>query len=446
MRNNKQLAFLLLLSFTTSTAWSQATVNTSDPKSGRVNSPYSRFGIGNMAETRSAGLRGMGGTANGYAKDYTINAYNPASYTYLNRTTLEFAIEAQSNNARIGDDVTKSGTFTISQFNLAFPVKKGKLAMNIGYTPLSKVYYNAVDSALVPDLGKTARTYNGEGNLNFAYLGISGGSNGFSAGVNVGYLFGSIRNSTYFNVVDSNANYTRNSDYSRKDIYGGLYWKGGLMYKANMKNSQYISIGATATLSQKINSSRTEYFVAGTDTALNNPLGAITDTVSALYDSKGKMTLPAEFGFGIHYGKGNNYDFGLDVTYADWSLFKRYNASEIGVGKNAYRLALGGEVVPNVKATGKEYFSAMTYRFGVYYGKDYFLIPGTNNTDINYYGLTLGAQLPFKPTFDQSGALNLSLDMGNRGTISNGLAKEFYVKFTLGLRFNDLWFRRPKYD
>ncbi|RQO30839.1 hypothetical protein DBR32_08975 [Taibaiella sp. KBW10] len=443
MRNNKHLAFFLFLSLSATTSWSQATVNTNEPKSGRINSPYSRFGIGNMADNRSAGLRGMGGTANGYAKDYTINAYNPASYTYLNRTTLEFAIDMQSNSARIGEDVTKSGTFTISQFNLAFPIKKGNLGMNIGYTPISKVYYNAADSIMVPGLGQAARTYNGEGNLNFAYLGLSGGTKGFSVGVNAGYLFGNIRNSSYFNVVDSNANYTRNTDASRKDIYGGLYWKGGLMYRATMKNSQYISVGATATLSQKVNSSRTEYFVAGTDTALNNPLGAITDTVSASYDRKGKMVLPTELGFGIHYGKGNNYDFGLDITYADWSVFKRYDASETGVGKNAYRLAIGGEVVPNVKATGKEYFAAMTYRFGAYYGKDYYYINGTN---INYYGLTLGAQLPFKPTYDQSGALNLSLDMGNRGTINNNLAKEFYVKFTLGLRFNDLWFRRPKYD
>jgi hypothetical protein len=88
MRSNKHLTLSLLFTFSAIGAWAQATVNTNDPKSGRINSPYTRYGIGNMVDTRSAGLRGMGGIANGYAKDYTINAYNPASYTFLNRTTL----------------------------------------------------------------------------------------------------------------------------------------------------------------------------------------------------------------------------------------------------------------------------------------------------------------------------------------------------------------------
>lgn len=445
MRSNKHLTLSLLFTFSAIGAWAQATVNTSEPKAGRINSPYTRYGIGNMVDTRSAGLRGMGGIANGYAKDFTINAYNPASYTYLNRTTLEFALDMQSNNVRIGDNVTKSGTFTISQFNLAFPLKQGNLAMNLGYTPVSKVYYNSADTVMVQGLGKALQTHNGEGNLNFAYIGLSGGANGFSIGVNAGYLFGSIRNSSYFNVIDSNSSYTRNTDISRKDIYGGLYWKGGIMYKAKLKGNQYISAGATGTLSQKINTTRTEYFVAGTDTVLNNPGGAITDTVSAVYNKQGKMTMPTELGFGIHYGKANNYDFGIDLTYADWSVFNRFGATEANIGQNAYRIAIGGEVIPNVKATAKQYFSAMTYRFGAYYGKDYVYWDKTN-TNINYYGLTVGLQLPFRPYYEQSGALNMSLDMGNRGTIANDLAREFYVKFTLGLRFNDLWFRRPKYD
>lgn len=436
----KQLIFAIsFLSF--GSAWSQAYIQ-AEPKSGRINSPYSRFGIGNTVDMYSAGLRGMGGTATGYAKEHTINAFNPASYTYLSRTTLEFAIGAQSNTVRIGDDITRSSTFTINHLNIGIPLIRTKMAMNIGFTPISRVYYNAMDSIDVIDLGRANRIYNGEGNLNFAFLGLSGGTNGFSVGVNAGYLFGNIRNSTYFNIVDSNTLHTRNSDFSRKDEYGGLYFKAGLMYKKQLAKEHYFSVGATAGLGQKINMSRSAYAVAGTG-RVSDPNNAITDTVEATYNVKGQMQMPMDLAFGAHFGKGQNYDIGLDVQYADWSKFSRMGQPEIGVGQNAYRLALGGEIIPNVKATAKQYFSAITYRMGLYYGKDYFHI---SNTDINYYGLTIGAQLPMRPYFNQSGGVNLSLDLGNRGTLTNNLAKEFFIKFTFGLRFNDIWFQRPKYD
>ena len=433
------VAAACVLSF--SSAWSQAYVK-EEPKSGRINSPYSRFGIGNVVDMHSAGLRRMGGTAKGYAKEHSINAFNPASYTYLGRTTLEFAVGAQSNTARIGEDATRSSTFTIDHLNIGIPLIRNKMAMNIGFSPYSKVYYNAMDSVDVSNLGKANRVYNGDGNLNFAFLGLSGGTNGFSVGVNAGYLFGSIRNSTYFNVVDSNILHTRNSEFSSKDVYGGLHVKAGLMYKKSLAKEQYFSVGATAGLGQKINMTHSYYMVAGTG-RVTNPENAITDTVEAKYDVKGKMQMPLEMAFGVHFGKGQQYDLGLDVQYADWSKFSKMGVEESGVGTNAYRIALGGEVIPNMKATAKQYFSAITYRMGLYYGKDYFFI---NNTNINYYGLTIGAQLPMRPYFNQSGGINLSLDLGNRGTIQNNLAQEFYVKFTLGLRFNDLWFQRPKYD
>lgn len=444
MYRQKALALSILTTLAVSSARAQ-TSYTNEPKSDRINSPYNRFGIGNISDNRSPALRGMGGIANGYAKEYTINAYNPASYTYLARTTFEFAFDAQSNNVRIGDDRTKSNTVTIGHFNLAIPLKTQRFAINLGYMPFSKVYYNSQDSSTIAATGdQILRKYNGEGNLNFGYLGISGGTKGFSVGINGGYVFGNIRNSSYINFLGADSLTTRISDYSQKDIYGGFFFKAGLLYKASLKNGQYISVGATGTLSQKVNITRDQYYVAGTQPPYSGA-PVVTDTVSALYQQKGKMELPSEFGFGVHYGKGANYDVGIDLVYADWSGFKRFGASETGVGQNAYRVAFGGELTPNSRNT-KQYLSAMTYRLGGYMGKDYVYL---NSTAINYYGFTLGAQLPLRSnlnTDEQGGALNMSLDMGNRGTISNSLAREFYVKFTIGLRINAHWFQRRPYQ
>ncbi len=440
MRNNKAIALSLILSLSSTAVWSQISTTT-EPSAGRLNSPYSRFGMGNLSENRSIGLRGMGGIANGYSSEHAINAFNPASYSYLANTAFEFGLVGETNNVRINDDITKSSTLTLSHLNFAIPIVKRKFVVNIGYMPISSSYYKSQDSSLVEGLGGTIKTLNGQGAMNYGFLGISGGVGGFSLGVNAGYMFGNMRNSSYLNVVDSNSTYTRATDMTSNTVYGGMYFKAGAMYRAKFKDNNYLSIGATAGISQKINATVDDYVVAGT---LGSPV--VTDTISARYEAKGKLILPSEYGFGIHYGKNNVYNVGIDLNYADWSVFRQFdNQASEEVTNSTYRIGLGGEVLPNPKATTKQYFSAITYRLGAYYGKDYIRL---RNTDLNYYGITAGLMLPFKPSAnsEQHGALNIGLDFGNRGTLDNGLAREFHTRLTVGLKINASWFQRRKYD
>lgn len=440
MRTNKAIAISLIISLSSTAAWSQIS-NATEPTAGRLNSPYSRFGMGNLTENRGIGLRGMGGIANGYSNEHTINAFNPASYSYLANTAFEFGLLGESNSVRIGDDITNSSTLSLSHMNLAIPIVKRKLAFNIGYMPISTAYYKSQDSTLIPGLGGTKRTLNGQGAINYGFLGVSGGVGGFSLGVNAGYMFGNMRNSSYLNVVDSNVDYTRATDITSKVVYGGMYFKGGAMYRAKFKDNKYLSIGATAGLSQKLNATLDDYTVAGTVGTT-----VVTDTIAARYEEKGKLTLPAEYGFGVHYGKNNVYNVGVDFNYADWSVYRQFDdQASADVTNSTYRIGLGGEVLPNPKATSKQYFSAITYRLGAYYGKDYIRL---KNTDINYYGVTAGLLFPFKPSpnSEQHGALNVALDFGNRGTLDNGLAREFHTRLTIGLKINASWFMRRKYD
>ena len=47
------------------------------------NSPYSRYGIGNLMPQGNIVNRGMGGVSAGFADLHTINYVNPASYGYF---------------------------------------------------------------------------------------------------------------------------------------------------------------------------------------------------------------------------------------------------------------------------------------------------------------------------------------------------------------------------
>ena len=53
-----------------------------------TNSPYTRYGYGELVDVNSAEQRAMGGTAIGMRNGSSINAANPASYSAVDSTTF----------------------------------------------------------------------------------------------------------------------------------------------------------------------------------------------------------------------------------------------------------------------------------------------------------------------------------------------------------------------
>jgi len=428
--------FLLLTALLATGSRAAAQLNdASGPKSTKENSPYSRYGIGDLGNPRNAILRGMGGTATAYNDIYSVNSFNPATYSFLKVTTLEFALEARSRSIFMNDVSTSSGTATISYVTLGIPL--GKYAgMAAGIAPMANTYYKATDTTNIAGIGKAARQYVGSGGLQYAYLGLSGQYKGFSIGFNGGYVFGDASYISSLENLDTTS--VRNSAFTRYNNVGGLYWKGGILYKAKVKKDQYINIGAAITLSQKLNGSQDIYDLGYRYTSDGTVVDTLSQTKRTGVD--GKIELPAEYAFGIHYGKLFNWDLGADFVYTDWSKFSNFG-DRTGVGKNAWRAAIGGEVTPD--PTSRKFFAQTTYRAGAYYGKDYIELNGTN---VDFIGGTVGASFPLKRSFTQFGRINTALDIGKRGTIQNGLAREFYIRFTLGIALNDIWFQKRKYD
>ncbi|PSK92550.1 hypothetical protein [Taibaiella chishuiensis] len=440
-KTKTQFLLLATLLLTGLSASAQSMSDDSGPKANKANSPYSRYGMGDMSDTRHASLRSMGGIGSAYTDYFSVNSFNPASYSFLKVTTLDFAFEGRSKSIYMDGVSTNSGTATISYVNVGIPMGK-HAGMSFGISPVSNTYYNSNDTLSgVNGIGKAIVNYNGSGSMQYAYLGLSGKYKGFSLGFNAGYMFGNVRNTSTFSNNDTT--HSRNSEFSKYNGIGGLYWKGGIMYRAQLPKEKYLSIGATLTLSQKLNIDRDVYNVAYN--YVTNSSGVtelLSDTITGSGTGfKGKMQLPAEYSFGIHYGKDFNWSVGADFIYTDWSKFSNFGNRD-RIAQNAYRMSVGGEITPNSSAV-KNYFSTVTYRLGAYYGKDNLQF---DNTNITYVGGTVGATFPLKRNYNQFGRVNTALDIGQRGTIQNNLAREFYVKFTLGFSLNDIWFQKRKYD
>ena len=59
---------------------------------GQENSPFSRYGIGDIYPQQSIASRGMGGLSTAYTNSQAINTINPASYGSLGLVTYDFAL------------------------------------------------------------------------------------------------------------------------------------------------------------------------------------------------------------------------------------------------------------------------------------------------------------------------------------------------------------------
>lgn len=74
-------------------AWAVLAQNASiSPK---INSPYSRYGLGNFVNQYYAGPGGMAGLSAAFHDPYHLNTLNPASLANLQATAFEVGLDAQ---------------------------------------------------------------------------------------------------------------------------------------------------------------------------------------------------------------------------------------------------------------------------------------------------------------------------------------------------------------
>lgn len=403
--------------------------------SNKENSPYSRYGIGDKRSGTNVMLRGMGSISSAWANPYAVNTDNPASYSWLKVTTYEGAGEASSRAVISPADVRyRTGTIALSYMRIGIPLGKNA-GMALGLQPESRMFYHLADTGMTPGLGKTANEHFGDGGLNYAFIGASGKYKDFSIGANFGYLFGSMFNSTQLLSLDKDSPYVYNSRIDRDFTIGGIYFKLGAQYQTMLNKKLMLRLGATANISQEISTSGDEYFFSYRSLSSG---GSLSDTVQRNSGGEGKVTLPASYSFGAQLAGTGNWMVGVDVSSTQWSQYRNMGRKD-SVTDNTFKIGVGGEYTPNPTSL-YNYLERITYRLGFNYGKDYVRL---NNTDLNFYSVSVGLSLPFKRSTDK---LHTAFELGSRGQKSNGLLRENFVRFSLGISLNDRWFIKRKYE
>jgi hypothetical protein len=405
------------------------------------NSPYSRYGLGDLSNNQNAVNRGMGGVSQGYNDPQAVNFINPASYYNLMLTTLDLGIEGGVRSINQSGDKFTSGFGTLSYLQLGLPVIRNRWGLNIGLRPVTRVSYNIQQGSNGTFFDTTklplSNRYQGSGGLYQFYVGTGVRVGNLSIGANLGYLFGNVEANTrlIFPTGDTYA-----SHQMLRTTYSSFFYKVGLQYRAKLNKDMDLTIGATGSLKQDMTAhqevlNETMQYDATTDNFTTQ------DTVKYSKGAKGTVIYPAEFGGGFILRKYDKWQVGADFTTTQWDQFRNFGQPDSV--QNSWKLAVGGQFTPNINALSG-YWNRVTYRLGGYYGLDYFRF---NNVDMPVIGFTIGAGLPVRRMqySNQYSMINIALEVARRGN-NETLLKENIFRLSVGFTLSDRWFIKRKYD
>jgi len=406
-------------------------------------SPYSQFGLGDLKGSLLPQTRGMGGISMGIRKPGVydnINMANPASYSTLSLTTFEVGASMDLRSlSKAGNTGKSQFNSTLSHINFGIPVSKSS-ALSFGLVPYSDLGYQFKNAATL-DTNKVEYVYGGEGGVSKAYLGYGFklGKN-LSIGFNVGYLFGSLKENRAIDFLDKSQDFgydlsAFNSRTQYQQSVGGFSFDLGLQYEAILNDNTKLILGYAGNTGNTINS-RSDVV---TTRYRRNDRGeelAVADSTFYLKGVKSKINMPFTHTAGFAFEKANSWLLGADISYSKWS---DYSEGAVNAGLNdSYGLALGGQITPDASSISN-YWKLVDYRLGLKYDRTFIKI---GNNDIKQYALTFGFGFPLPSNRSSFYRINLSTEVGRRGTQENNLVRDNYINVNLGFTLNDKWFQK----
>ncbi len=445
-----RLLSLILLLFTSASLWAQ-------PK---FNSPYSRFGIGDIASPYFANQAGLGGQTAAFHDAYHLNLANPASFAYLRSTAFETGMFTKYSKYQSEKASQEEWSGNLSHLAIGFTLKSPinevldkvkspwNYAMGIALTPYSRVGYNIETRDTVPNLDIVQNNFQGSGGLyRIAWTGAAKYKN-TAFGLNLGWVFGkmSYENTTLFYDTSSTKLPTFQNNYRQDVAANGFVWNLGFQHDFVLERSEtdkniptrWITIGLAGNGNYELSAIEDKYQIRSRG---QNPNGSYSDadTLSALENERRDLTLPAAFSIGIQYVKANKLKLGLQVGLDNWSGYN--NEARPETLRNTFSISGGAEYIPDYSSYNK-FMRRLRYRAGAYYRQDPRSVLGK---DLNDLGFSVGIGLPVILPRQQTSFVNLALEIGKIGKDSP--IEESYFRFTAGFTLNDnTWFYKRRFE
>ena len=421
------------------------------------NSPYSRYGLGDIIPSQNMVSRSMGGITAGFVDSsgflpysQSINLNNPAALGSLNTTLFDFGteIDVRTLKSNISPEKYTGVNTIISYLQLGFPITPKRMlakgnywGISFGLRPVTRVNYKIIADSRIIGIDSVTTLYEGTGGISRANFSTGVKIKNFSFGVSTGYTFGNRETGTKLGFNNDTVKYMQSNTQSQSR-FGSVFLNLGAQYTIRLQNKNVLRLGVTADLQQNLKAKRNNV----NETFFYSPDGEIIgiDTVTSIKDEPGIVKLPATYTGGFTYTNAH-WILGADASYTTWSKYRYYGAQD-PVQDNV-TIHMGGQYYPaGANTPAKKYWSFVRYRAGVYYGNDYIKL----NTNRPSYGFTFGAGLPLtsfrRLRLGEFVTLNTGVEAGQHGNKQNQSIRESIFRFNFGIALTAAWFQKRKYD
>ena len=437
MLKDNRIPGLLLIIFLTGSISAQT----------NTDSPYSRFGLGEISRAGFDHSRALGGIGIGMRNNFLLNHLNPASYTAIDTMSLLFDFGMSGSNTTMETSSQSSSYFSgnLDHVAMGFPLTKWWM-VSVGIMPYSKVGYSLREESLDPNAGIVNYYHSGNGGITQLNMGTAMKFfNAVSVGANFKYLFGNINMQRA--IEFDPAKYYASPRIENSIILKDFLIELGIQYEQKIGDKVELTIGAI--FGNETNLSAENIIIKrnifpGTSLAVNDSTNLYSEFILDSDTLNGNFTIPYKIGVGFSLNYNNRLLLGVDYTMQDWSDASIFGQDDIFTKSNALRTGI--QFTPNPEAL-RGYLNLIKYRVGAYQSNSYLKLRGEQ---LKYYGISFGAGLPLR---GGKSSFNIACDLGRRGTelsrmgtLNNNLVLENYMFISFSVTLHDVWFFKRKFE
>ncbi len=461
-------------------------------------SPYSYYGIGiPMGNTLQNGFA-MGGVSHALRDSACLNYYNPASYSSIDVTQLNFGFEGNFLTRIDQGQTFRNNNVLINQFGLGIPLMHKNRFLNwgmfLGYAPYAQVGYRLEESdSILINPNDTSKVlavyrYTGTGGLNRLTWGngFQFGKN-FSLGFNFHYIFGTSNRSRtldlpasqgylssrvdektrvnafsfdigaqgYFNIKRKRYTSPRRITIEKKDENGKVISRRDSVVSNDKRSYDFNApfrfiIGGTFNYGSSFNADFEQLGIQYLSGSFNVPV----DTFLLNPNQTGNITLPHGFGGGFALVNPRIWQVTADFNYRLWNDFRYFDQPGL-VFNNSLSVHVGSEYTPyfsNRDSGRRRFFKNLVFRLGGRY-QNRFYQPDGNPVDEVAVSFGLGLPFGFEKSYDVNltqkiivSHINLGFEGGFANSRNNGVVNETFFRFSISIALRDKWFRKFFYN
>ena len=397
-----------------------------------TSSPFSRFGLGDLAPYSYGRSAAMGGASLGSRHAVQINSANPASYTANDSLSFifDFGVDGTFSNYKSNSGSRKTNDINFRYFSLSLPVTKW-MGAGFGLQPFSDMGYQVGYSDTLIGIGKAVHHYFGDGTTSKAYLGASFRLfKGLSVGANLNYIFGRLSQNTTLSFADPAVFPISKTESKRLRDFTLKY---GLQYDLKLKKNSYLTLGVTFQKQSDFTILYQSQAIVGTTSLYSHTRDSTLEV-----ESKNIIQMPSTFGVGLSYNQINKLEINADFYHAAWSKVTFLGKVDQLITDQS-RISAGFEFTPDAFSI-RSYLKRVKYRAGAHQENSYLML---NNHQIKEIGVSVGAGFPFPKS---KSTANFAFEVGKKGITKYDLVSNNYTKFSLYLNFYDYWFIKRKFD